>query len=200
VAASGKPFASNDTNQRSPFASRIVKPGANPACLGRTTDHLPGAGPVPASGPRTASSVDTGWARMRLVNQLESGTSSIVLMLRARDVGRGIAGPREEILGQVEHQIDVPLRDARRILRLRLPLERVVVVEFPAGPGRRRVSQDQHRDGDAGQGAKERWAAGHEQISWSRGWGQNAALPENTRCIPSRPLASSIRSGVASGL
>src|SRR4029450_5960896 len=92
VAASGNPFASNDTNQRSPLASRIVKPGANPASLGRTTDHVPGAGPVPVRGPRTASSIDSGRARMRLVNQLESGTSSIVLTLRAWPAGPASPG------------------------------------------------------------------------------------------------------------
>ena len=87
VAASGWPAASNDTNQRSLAESRIVKPGANPASFGDTTFHLPAAGPSPTSGPRAISSSVTGRARMRLVNQPESGTSSIVLTFRARTSG-----------------------------------------------------------------------------------------------------------------
>src|SRR5688572_18130475 len=83
VAASGNPFASNDTNHVSPLLSVIVNPGANPVVFGLTTAHLPAAGPLPVSGPRTASSTESGRARIRLVNQLESGTSSIVLMLPA---------------------------------------------------------------------------------------------------------------------
>ncbi len=46
--------------------------------------HGPGAGPGPASGPRTTSSAVTAREKMRFVNQFESGTSSMVLMLRAR--------------------------------------------------------------------------------------------------------------------
>ena len=49
---------------------------------------------------------------MRLVNQLESGTSSIVLTLRAANVRRGIARTAEEIRGEIDEQIDLPLADA----------------------------------------------------------------------------------------
>ena len=50
-----------------------------------------GFGAGPAFGPRTKSAVDRGRGRMRLVNQPESGTSSIVLML-PRAMFDGFAG------------------------------------------------------------------------------------------------------------
>ena len=125
---------SNETNQVSPFASFIVKPGANPACFGLTTDQVPVAGAVPVSGPRAASSTDSGRARMRFVNQLESGTSSIELILRARTSGVGVARMSEEVLGEVVEQIDLLFLRARRVLRLRLAVERIIVVELAPVP------------------------------------------------------------------
>ena len=80
AASSVRLTPSNETNHVSPFESRIVKPGANPDRFGAMSVNGSGAGPVPARGPRAASSGDTGRERIRLVNQLESGTSSIVLM------------------------------------------------------------------------------------------------------------------------
>ena len=79
-------------NHVSPVASCIVKPGAAPTSLEPVTVHVPAAGPSPARGPRTASSIDTGRARIRLVNQLESDTSSIVLTLPARTPVAGSPG------------------------------------------------------------------------------------------------------------
>ena len=80
-------------NQRSPFASRIVKPGVTPSLLPDAIVHLPGAGPVAVSGPLATSSTRHRLAPMiRFVNQLESGTSSIVLMLIARRFMSGSPG------------------------------------------------------------------------------------------------------------
>ena len=80
------PAASKLTNQVSPFGSVQVKPGENPADFARMIVHLPGAGGRPSIGPRTASSFETGRVPMRLVNQLESGTSSTVFTLPRADV------------------------------------------------------------------------------------------------------------------
>ena len=70
--------------------SRMVKPGVTPSLLPDTTVHLPGAGPLVVSGPRRTSSAVSGRTPARLVNQLESGTSSMVLMFSAR---RGVRSP-----------------------------------------------------------------------------------------------------------
>ena len=70
-------------NHVRPAVSRMVKPGVMPSLLPETTVHLPGAGPLVVSGPRRTSSTVSGRAPARLVNQLESGTSSMVLMLTA---------------------------------------------------------------------------------------------------------------------
>ena len=56
----------------------MVNPGEIPDDFGLMMVHTPGAGPSAVSGPRTASSIDNEWPRIRFVNQLESGTSSIV--------------------------------------------------------------------------------------------------------------------------
>src|SRR6187399_301718 len=84
VAACGLLFGSNAINQVTPALSRIVNPGAAPSLLARMTVNLPGAGPVPVIGPRTISAMLNGCARIRLVNQLEFGTSSMVLIFIAR--------------------------------------------------------------------------------------------------------------------
>jgi hypothetical protein len=67
------------------LASLAVTPGLPPAdfCLKMT--HFDGSGGAPRFGPRTSSSMLTVRAPTRLVNQLESGTSSIVLMFCARN-------------------------------------------------------------------------------------------------------------------
>ena len=46
--------------------------------------HFSGAGGRPVLGPRRISSIDSSRVPMRFVNQLESGTSSIVLIFCAR--------------------------------------------------------------------------------------------------------------------
>ena len=68
---------------RSPAPSRIVKPGAMPSILPDTIVQVP-EGPAFVSGPLASRSTDHGSRPRRLVNQLESGTSSIVLTLSAR--------------------------------------------------------------------------------------------------------------------
>ena len=72
--------------------SVAVKPGEKPADFARVIVHLPVAGGAPSIGPRTASSIEIGRVPMRLVNQLESGTSSTVFTLPARTFASGSPG------------------------------------------------------------------------------------------------------------
>jgi hypothetical protein len=69
-----------------PAESRIVMPGVTPSVLGSMIVQGPAAGPVPESGPFAASAGDHCAVPARLVNQLESGTSSMVLTFTARAV------------------------------------------------------------------------------------------------------------------
>src|SRR4051812_2120471 len=92
LAARGDPAASNVRNQTSPLESRTVNPGAKPDVFGRITVHEPLAGPLVVFGPAVSSAIDTGRAYTRLMNQLESGTSSIVLTSRARTPVAGSPG------------------------------------------------------------------------------------------------------------
>src|SRR5688500_2897335 len=73
----------------------MVKPGVTPSDLRERIVHAPGAGPLPVSAPRARSAEDMGWRPIRLVNQLESGTSPTVLMFSARFAARSPA-PRKE--------------------------------------------------------------------------------------------------------
>ena len=66
------------------MASLAVKPGCAPEVFSRISTQFDGSGGAPTFGPRTSSSFVIGLVPMRLVNQLESGTSSIVLMFFAR--------------------------------------------------------------------------------------------------------------------
>src|SRR5262249_58321728 len=66
-----------------PFASRAVKPGLVPADFSRSSTHFSGDGAVSELTPRAICSAVIGEAPMRLTNQLESGTSSMVLTLPA---------------------------------------------------------------------------------------------------------------------
>src|SRR5690349_15561601 len=84
VAPSGKYRGSNSRNHVSPRPSRAVKPGCAPLVFSRTSTHFDGSGGRPTIGPRVNSSTVSERVPMRLVNQLESGTSSIVLMSCAR--------------------------------------------------------------------------------------------------------------------
>src|SRR5688500_12003050 len=84
VAPSGLDGGSNEMNHVSPFASRAVKPGAKPADFSLITVHFALAGGAPGVDRWTISPAVSGCASIRLVNQLESGTSSIVLTLCAR--------------------------------------------------------------------------------------------------------------------
>jgi hypothetical protein len=84
VLPSGESGASNCRNHVRPFASRAVNPGLVPEFFSRSRTHFSGAGPGSELGPLARRSVAIGSAPMRLVNQLESGTSSMVLMFPAR--------------------------------------------------------------------------------------------------------------------
>ncbi len=86
-------------NQRAPALSMIVKPGVTPSLLPADTVHFPGAGPSPVLGPVATSSTVSGLEpRIRLLNQLESGTSSMVLMLCARRFMSGSPGLPNRLL------------------------------------------------------------------------------------------------------
>ena len=188
VAASGWPAASNDTNQRSPRESRIVNPGAKPASFGDTTLQGPGAGPLPVIGPRDTSSGVTARVRMRLVNQFESGTSSIVLTFLARTSGVGSPGrPKRLVARSMNRSISHSLH-LRGVLRLGLPCQRIVVEEPALGAG------EQRRAG----GQKAAQSESRHESCWCR-HDQNAALAANTSCTPSDPFANSTRSGVRAG-
>ncbi len=61
-----------------------MKPGVMPPALPRMTVQVPAtSGPSLWFGPRTSSSMDIGRAPIRLVHQLESGTSPTVFTLLA---------------------------------------------------------------------------------------------------------------------
>src|SRR5215203_5105461 len=84
VAPSGLAGASKDTNQVSPAASFAVNPAANPEVFSRMIVQDEGSGGGPLLGPLINSSLFRVRVPMRLVNQLESGTSSTVLAFSAR--------------------------------------------------------------------------------------------------------------------
>ena len=96
-AASAQQGGSNEMNHVSPPAPRTIAPGAAPTSLGLMMVSLPPRRRPPSGlvfAPCSSCSADTGWARIRLVNQLESGTSSIVFRFCARQpvfVDRGVA-------------------------------------------------------------------------------------------------------------
>ena len=81
---SGNSGESNCRNHVWPLASRAVNPGLVPADFSRSSVHFSGDGGVSELTPRASWAAVIGAAPMRLVNQLESGTSSMVLMLPAR--------------------------------------------------------------------------------------------------------------------
>ena len=72
------------------------------------------------------------------MNQFESGTSSIVLMFLRAHVRRRVAGAAEEVRGEIDDQIDLPLADFRGVLGLGLPRQRIVVEESAFGAGKQR--------------------------------------------------------------
>src|SRR5262245_40084856 len=84
VAPSRNFGGSNSRNHVSPLASLAVKPGWAPAVFSRMSVHLDGSGGAPTFGPRVSASTVMGVVPIRFVNQLESGTSSMVLMFFAR--------------------------------------------------------------------------------------------------------------------
>ena len=61
-----------------------MKPGWAPDVFSLMSTQRDGSGGAPRLGPRTISSTVTVVVPIRFVNQLESGTSSIVLMFFAR--------------------------------------------------------------------------------------------------------------------
>ncbi len=92
VAPSGLVGASKDTNHVSPRASWAVNPAAKPLDFSRMTVHDASSGGAATFGPVTSSSADSPRVPIRLVNQLESGTSSMLLTLPA---SRSVKGRRE---------------------------------------------------------------------------------------------------------
>ena len=124
----------------------------------------------PASGPRTASSIESGRAPIRLVNQFESGTSSMVLTFRAFTSVRRIAGAAEEVLRQVPEQIDVPRLHLRGVLRLGLARKRIVGVEPDGRAARRgRRAGGRRRRERRAREARGRWRVGHDAAAASEG-------------------------------
>src|SRR6185312_12472487 len=90
---------------------------------------------------------------------------------------------------QIDIQVDVPRRHFRRVLRIGFALQRIVVEEAPARGRRGAASRQAGKRDD------------HEcETKASEKHHQNAALPAKTSLSPSLPLASSIRSGVATRL
>ena len=84
VAASGLYGGSNSRNQVSPLASFAVMPAWPPEVFSLKMTQRDGSGGAPTLGPRTISSIVSALVPTRLVNQLESGSSSIVLTFCAR--------------------------------------------------------------------------------------------------------------------
>ena len=66
-------------------------PGFVPADFSRSTVHVSGDGGVSELAPRASCAAVMSAVPMRFVNQLESGTSSVVLTLAARPERRGFA-------------------------------------------------------------------------------------------------------------
>ncbi len=82
-------FGSSSMNQVSPRASRALNPGWTPDVFSPINTQCDGSGGAPAIGPRAISirrdpRLSGLIGPIRFVNQLESGTSSIELMSRAR--------------------------------------------------------------------------------------------------------------------
>ena len=187
VAASGCPAASKDTNQISPPASRIVNPGATPASFRETTLQVPGAGPLPVSGPRATSSGVRARARMRLVNQFESGTSSIVLTLRARTSGVGSPGLEKRLVARSMN---------KSIVHSCAPDASCVSGSRVSGSS----SRNRRSSPRSNAGATARRQHSPSRVASRVGrHAQNAALAANTTRTPSSPFASSTRSGVRAG-
>jgi hypothetical protein len=62
-----------------------VNPGCAPDVFSLVSTHRDGSGGVPTLGPRVSCSGVIGVVPIRLVNQFESGTSSMVLISLARN-------------------------------------------------------------------------------------------------------------------
>jgi len=70
----------------------MVKPGVRPSLLPWMIVHGPGTGPCVVQPPVSSSSADRVRLPTRLVNQLESGTSSIVFRFCARRSSGSLLG------------------------------------------------------------------------------------------------------------
>src|SRR6188472_4065414 len=95
-AASGQHGGSKEMNHVSPPGPRTIAPGAAPTALGFMMVSLTPLRTVSATvfAPCRSCSADSGRVRIRLVNQLESGTSSIEFRFSARQpvlIVRGVA-------------------------------------------------------------------------------------------------------------
>ena len=130
-------------------------------------------------------------------------------VLRADARGRP-AGPREQVVRQVVQQLDVARRNARRVLRLGLAPERVVIVELPAAAGHgrqddRRYSDDRNERPAASPriGARRlRFAPNRSSTAKAPGTRKQHHDPQNAgdalrmQPQPSLPFANSTRNGV----
>ena len=97
-----------------------------PSFLPETIVHMPGAGPLPATGPRLdLIGRDARRAPRRLVNQLESGTSSSVLTFVRTNVP-ALAGVEKRVLEEIVGPVDVPWPHPGGVLRLGILQQRIV--------------------------------------------------------------------------
>ncbi len=190
---SGSSEKSKERNQVSPLASFAVKPGEKPAPFSRISTHRSVLGGGPTLGPRTISSTDGVRARIRFVNQPESGTSSMVLTFRAWTFDGTSCAVTNRWYDKSYRSPTSSGRapDASRLSGSRASGSSARNRGVDAGTSATadRVSTNASRTRPVMNGRKERII----------GVSQNAAWPENTNESASLLFASSMRSGVAAG-
>ena len=148
----------------------------------------------PVLGPRTSSSSGIGRARIRLVNQLESGTSSMVLTLPRADAGRVAARRGEQIEGEVVEEADVGGAGARRVLAFGLARQRIVGEE-----ARRRAAGAERDETRTARAATEStvgkcaWQSLLRTAPWTKRPARGPRCRSRTRC------AAASRRGRAAG-
>ena len=129
----------------------MVKPGAKPASFGDTTVHLPGAGPLPVSGPRESSSSVEG-LRQDAVGE----PARIRHLVNRVDVARAHVGCRSRLDGRRDSSRDrssgrspTPLTPAASCVSGSRD-QRIVVEEAHARAGRRaRRGQEQAAESES---------------------------------------------------
>ena len=166
------------------LAARVAHREARREAGQLARDHGPGSGCRAVAGERAARRPRrrvSGRARMRLVNQFESGTSSIVLtLLRAHVRSSGRRAGANRLVGEIDEQIDLPFLHLRR-----RPGSRA---RAPAGRRRRTAARRRRAvRGAGGQEAAQRRVASASRAG--RRHDQNAALAANTSLHAFGPLA-----------